>query len=421
MNKKLLHKTSAAYLAYSVIILIIAAPVFYYATQRLYIKEADDTLRLHKKEFLKYAAPKLFTADIDNWNKFNRNIKIEQGSSLSKDSIYSTSYYDSLDNELEPYRELRTPMLIQQKPYTYIARINLVETEDLIKNIAFLFLITSVILLIGLFIITKKLSLNLWKPFYKTLEQIEEFEIDKTKQPEFAKTGIEEFNRLNSSIQKLITKNTVIYKNQKEFIENAAHELQTPLAIFQAKIDTLIQRADVSKEQSEILESLNENISRLNRLNKNLLLLSKMEHDIYNSKQNISLASCVKKNIDFFTEQAKAKHLTIEIDAEKDFEIKSNPILADVLISNLFLNTIKHNIEGGNIFISINENSLSFCNSGQPVSLNKEHIFTRFSKSNSSDEGTGLGLSIVKKITGINNWKVAYSYENKQHSFTVHF
>lgn len=421
MNKKLLHKTSAAYLAYSVIILIIAAPVFYYATQRLYIKEADDTLQLHKKEFLKYAAPKLFTADIDNWNKFNRNIKIEQGSSLSKDSIYSTSYYDSLDNELEPYRELRTPMLIQQKPYTYIARINLVETEDLIKNIAFLFLLTSIVLLIGLFIITKNLSLNLWKPFYKTLQQIEEFEIDKTKQPEFAKTGIEEFNRLNSSILKLIAKNTAIYKNQKEFIENAAHELQTPLAVFQAKIDTLIQRADVTKEQSEILESLNENISRLNRLNKNLLLLSKIEHDIYSSKQNISLANCIQKNIDFFTEQAKSKHLTIDIDDERDFEIKSNPILADVLIGNLFLNTIKHNIEGGKIFISINENSLSFCNSGQPVSLNKEHIFTRFSKSNSSDEGTGLGLSIVKKITGINNWKVAYSYENKQHSFTVHF
>ena len=421
MNKKLLNKTSGAYLLYSLLILLIAAPLFYYATQKLYLQEADDTLMLHKKEFTMYVARTMNETDISDWNKFNRNRKINPIGNLLNDSIYSTTYYDTLDAELEPYRELTAPVTIHGRKYAYSERINLIETEDLIKSIAFLFLAIILILLIGLLLITRRLSLNLWKPFYKTLQQIESFEIDKTKQPHFVETDVEEFNRLNTTIQKLIERNTAIYKSQKEFIENAAHELQTPLAVFQAKIDTLIQRSDVTREQSDILGSLNDTVSRLNRLNKNLLLLSKMEYAAYNNKQTISLTNCIRKNLDFFTEQAKAKHLTIKIDSGEDVEVKSNPILADVLISNMFLNSIKHNIKEGTINIATNSDSLTFSNSGQVQSLNNEHLFNRFSKANPSEDGTGLGLSIIKKIADINGWQVYYNYSNNLHSFTIKF
>ena len=421
MNKKLLHKTLQAYLIYSVLILIISAPIFYFATKRLYTKEADDTLLLHKKEFIKYAASTLKYADIPLWNRFNRNAKIDSTKQVANDTLFFSSYYDTLDAEVEPYRELNFPISIQGKQYTYLERINLIETEDLLKNIAILFFATISILLFGLFLITKKLSLNIWKPFYKTLHQIENFEIDKTRQPDFDKTGVEEFNRLNTSIQKLIARNTAIYKSQKEFIENAAHELQTPLAVFQAKIDTLIQRSDVTQEQSEILNSLNDNVSRLNRLNKNLLLLSKIENDSYGDKQTISLSTYIKKNLNFFTEQAKAKSLTIKLELQKDFEIYSNPVLADVFISNLFLNSIKHNIEGGEISIVIKQGKLVFFNNGQTSPLNTNKLFKRFSKLNPSEQGTGLGLSIVKKIADINNWTVSYNYENNLHSFSISF
>ncbi len=421
MSKKLLHKTSRAYLIYSVLILIISAPIFYYATTRLYIKEADDTLFLHKKEFLRYTASTLKYTDISVWNSFNRNAKIDSVKQIRKDTLFFSSYYDTLDAEIEPYRELNFPVTIQGKSYTYSERINLVETEDLIKNIAFLFLAIILILLIGLFQITRKLSLNLWNPFYKTLQQIESFEIDKTKQPKFPKTDIEEFNRLNTSIEKLIKKNTIIYKSQKEFIENAAHELQTPLAVFQAKIDTLIQRSDVTQEQSEILASLNENVSRLNRLNRNLLLLSKMENDSYSDKQTIELNSFVQKYFYFFTEQAVAKHLTITTDLKEQVEIHSNPVLAEIFISNLFLNAIRHNIDGGQLFVTISKNKMIFSNSGKPFPLEIKKQFSRFSKTNPSEQGTGLGLSIVKKIADINNWTITYNYENNLHSFSTSF
>lgn len=421
MTKKLLHKTSKVYLLFSAMLLIVSAPLFYYITERLYIEETDETLILHKNEFVKFSLPTLKTADIQNWNKYNRNIKIEPFKNSGKDTIFYNSYYDALDAEIEPYRELNASIIIEGNPYTYSARINLVEKEDLMKSIAILFLVIISLLLVGLFVITKRLSINLWKPFYETLNQIENFEIDKSNHPKFTETNIEEFNRLNNSIEKLITKNTSIYHSQREFIENAAHELQTPLAVFQAKIDTLIQNADFTQEQYKMLSSLNDSVSRLNRLNKNLLLLSKMENDIYSEKQTINLNEAIEKHFDFFTEQAKAKNLIIKTEMNEAVAVKSNPVLAEILISNLFLNAIRHNVSDGQVLVTLSDHSLTFSNTGQSQTLVADKLFNRFSKSNPSEQGNGLGLAIIKKIADLNNWKISYSFANNFHSFSVDF
>lgn len=402
-------------------LLIVSAPLFYYITERLYIEETDETLILHKNEFVKFSLPTLKTADIQNWNKYNRNIKIEPFKNSGKDTIFYNSYYDALDAEIEPYRELNASIIIEGNPYTYSARINLVEKEDLMKSIAILFLVIISLLLVGLFVITKRLSINLWKPFYETLNQIENFEIDKSNHPKFTETNIEEFNRLNNSIEKLITKNTSIYHSQREFIENAAHELQTPLAVFQAKIDTLIQNADFTQEQYKMLSSLNDSVSRLNRLNKNLLLLSKMENDIYSEKQTINLNEAIEKHFDFFTEQAKAKNLIIKTEMNEAVAVKSNPVLAEILISNLFLNAIRHNVSDGQVLVTLSDHSLTFSNTGQSQTLVADKLFNRFSKSNPSEQGNGLGLAIIKKIADLNNWKISYSFANNFHSFSVDF
>jgi signal transduction histidine kinase len=399
----------------------VSAPLFYYITERLYIEETDETLILHKNEFVKYSLPTLKTAEIQNWNKYNRNIKIEPFKNSGKDTIFYNSYYDALDAEIEPYRELNASILIDGNPYTYSARINLVEKEDLMKSIAILFLVIISLLLVGLFVITKRLSINLWKPFYETLNKIEKFEIDKSNHPKFTETNIEEFNRLNNSIEKLITKNTSIYHSQREFVENAAHELQTPLAVFQAKIDTLIQNADFTQEQYKMLSSLNDSVSRLNRLNKNLLLLSKMENDIYNEKQTINLNEAIEKHFDFFTEQAKAKNLIIKTEMKEAIAVKSNPVLAEILISNLFLNAIRHNVSNGQVLVTLSNHSLTFSNTGQSQTLVADKLFNRFSKSNPSEQGNGLGLAIIKKIADLNNWKISYSFANNLHSFSVAF
>ena len=421
MSKKLLYKTQKIYLIFSVIMFVVVAIFFYFITERLYLQDTDETLTHRKLEFIQNTISELKTTDIELWNKYNRDIKIIDIKSVKKDTFFYSSYFDNLEQENEKYRELNSPIIIEGKPYTFSARIKLVENEDFIISISILFAVITFLLLLGLIIISKKMSINLWKPFHDTLQQIERFEIDKSKQPQFLDTEIEEFNRLNISVAKLIGKNKIIFDSQREFVENAAHELQTPIAIFQANLDTLIQRSDITQEQSELLSSLIDSVSRLNRLNKNLLLLSKIDFNHFIDTEIFSMKELIEKQLDFFKEQAEQKNIELNTSFQNDFTIKANIGLTEILLNNLFLNAIRHNVKNGKLNISLSEQNLAITNTGTTEQLIQEKLFSRFSKSSASEQGNGLGLAIVKKIADLNGWTVLYTFSNNLHSFSVKF
>ena len=402
-------------------ILVMSAPVFYFVSHWLYIYEADEVLTFHKEDFLKESKKDFTEADIALWNKYNRNVRITEDIGITNDSTFSKEYFDSTSKENEPFRELWAPITINGKKYTYIERSNLVVMEAMVISIAVMFLAVIAFLMIGIIWLSKRSAAKLWAPFYDTLHQVKDFEIDKNNQPEFVPTDIVEFDTLNKSIGRLIEKNTIIYKSQREFIENAAHELQTPLALFQNKIDALIQLPDITEEQSVVLDSLNKDVSRMNRLNKNLLLLSKIDNSQTFERQTIVINDYIKKHMDFFAEQAKAKHLEIVTEFMEVLQIKSNPGLAEILLNNLFLNAIRHNNDHGKIIITVADKSVTFLNSGSATALSGEKLFNRFAKIYPSGKGNGLGLAIVKKIAEINNWKITYSFEANLHAFTVKF
>lgn len=419
MNKKLLYRTLRIYLVYSFATLLIVAPVFYYTTELLYLEDADDALKLRRTEFEQTYSPNFDEKEISKWNEYNRDIKIEENKSVTKDSLFHTFFYDTLSSENEPYRVLYSPIQINGKPYTFVAKINLVEQEDLLQHIAVLFLILAFLLLSGLYFITRRISKKLWKPFYDTLRQIEQFEIDKSLTPELGQTNIDEFNRLNKSISRLIKKNSIIYQSHREFIENAAHELQTPLAVFQGKIDNLMQRSDITETHFQELVSLNNSVSQLRRLNKNLLLLSKLENESYSDTEEITFNELLDKTLEFFSEQAKAKSITISIRQEGEFKVEANSTLTEVLLNNLIFNAIRHNVNDGVLQIVVEHDSITISNSGQVVPLDELKLFKRFSKGNTSKKGSGLGLAIVKRIAEINSWDIQYSFNQSLHTFRV--
>jgi two-component system sensor histidine kinase ArlS len=407
---------------FALVILLVSAPSFYFITQWIYISDTNETLLLSKKEFYKYSLSNLKISDIELWNKMNWNIKIQNHNpAITNDTIYNLQFPDPVEMEDQPYRVLLTPIQIENQPYTLLVRMNMIESEGLVESIALVFLGIIVLLFVGLYFITKRLSIRLWKPFYESLRQIEKFKIDKNDSPVWMETDIAEFSRLNQAVDVLITQNMVIYKSQQEFIENAAHELQTPLAVFQAKLDALMQTGKVSKEQSEIIEFLNTSVARLNRLNKNLLILSKLDHNQYNAIEILSLLTLLQKHIDFFIIQSKSKNISFNVNIENELEINANPGLVDILLSNLLLNAIRHNEKNGSIEVKLKGNSLRFSNTGQPEPLDEMKIFQRFSKLNPSSQGSGLGLAIVKKIADHYNWRLNYSMRKNFHVFELVF
>lgn len=421
MNKKLLKKTTNTFLMFSVLILVLSAPLFYFISSWLYTYETDELLLFHKQDFLEQYQDTFTEEDIIAWNKYNRTVNILPYQEIKKDSIASEIVFDRIAQENIPYRILYAPIELSGKKYTYNEKINLVEMEGMVWSISLMFLLVISIFLVGILYVSKRTSKKIWEPFYDTLMQIRGFEIDKGKLPKFMSTDIEEFDSLNRSIERLIETNTAIYKNQKEFVENAAHELQTPLALFQSKIDTIIQTEGLSKEQSILLNALNNDVSRLNRLNKNLLLLSKIENETYFEKQTYALNEYIDKNFDFFEEQAAAKQILISRFFKQELEIETNAFLIEILINNLFLNAIRHNKKSGMINISIENNTLTFSNTGTADPLPGDKLFNRFSKSDAAATGNGLGLAIVKKIAELNHWTISYTFKEGQHHFSILF
>jgi two-component system, OmpR family, sensor histidine kinase ArlS len=421
MKKKLLNKTLQVYVLFSIVVILVSAPVFYFLTNHLFIHEADEVLFLHKNEFIKYNLPSLKESDIVAWNKASRDAKVEDSDSrVGKDSLFDKFYMDTLNNEDVPYRVLTSPIMIQGKRKVFLARVSLIESEALIKNIGVLFCIILVLLLAGLYLITRILSAKLWKPFYSTVRNLEEFELDKNTIPVLEKTDVEEFDRLNRSASKLLEKNLSIYKNQKEFIENAAHELQTPMALFLAKLDVLVQEVPLTKTLGEAFSSLHESASRIVRLNKNLLLLSKIENEQYAAYEQVEVDAILRKQCDFLREQVDENGIMLHIEAFETLTVKANLTLMEIALSNLLLNSIRHNLSGGVILVSLKNKKLVIANSGVSPLQNKAKLYQRFS-STASDTGSGLGLALVHKISQQHGWQLSYTFANQMHSFEIDF
>lgn len=421
MNKKLLQKTLNYYFIYAVIILITVGPLFYIVSNILYEDDANEDLYAIKKQFDKFTKDDLTIKDITLWNKFNRDVNLQKFNGQNKDSVFEHSYYDALNKENEPFRVLNSPVKIEGKWFTFSAKINMVEKENLIGSTAILFILLLLLLIIGFFIITNIISKKLWQPFYVALDKMEQFEIDKSTSVKLIQSTTEEFNRLNNAINGLIYKNSKIYQSQREFIENAAHELQTPIAIFKGKLENILQRKDLNSEQFKLIEDLDNTTTRLVRLNRNLLVVSKIDNNTYNKIEKINLNEIIKNQLTFFSEQALSKKIIITTELAEEIIVNSNHILAEMLISNLFLNTINHNVHKGKIFVKLTKDRIIFSNTGALLPLQTEKMFERFSKSNPTSQGNGLGLSIIKKIVDTNHWTISYHFKEDYHTFEIVF
>lgn len=236
----------------------------------------------------------------------------------------------------------------------------------------------------------------------------------------FDKTGITEFEDLHKALLKLINENVTAYRQQKEFTENASHELQTPLAIIKSKLDLLLQDKSLTEKQSEAIEMLNLSLSRITRINKNLLLLAKLEGQQFIENHPINLSLLVNEIANLFDEMAEGRKIYIVKEVEENVFISANKSLVEILVSNLVMNAIRHNDTGEKILIQLTRNELTIGNTGKK-SLNIDNLYRRFISASPDSPGSGLGLSIVNEICNRYEWKVNYRFDNNQHIFSIFF
>ena len=293
--------------------------------------------------------------------------------------------------------------------------------EDIIQGIMLQFGLIAGVLCVALVVVVRLISRRMWKPFDETLDRIEQFKLEDEKLPTLPDSDIQEFKRLNAALDTLMKNNLASYRSQKEFTENASHELQTPLAIFQSKLDLLLQQPDLTEPQAEIIQSLYQVANRLSRLNRNLLLLAKIENNQYRQSSEIDIIKTFKELAPYLENLAEGITLKYGFQ-EPQLYVQANPTLLENLINNLIVNAVRHNRQDGQIRITVTKEHFTVSNTSSEPALDQRLIFNRFYKPSGEDsKGNGLGLAIVKSICLYHGWQVGYSYTNSWHNFTVTF
>jgi len=292
------------------------------------------------------------------------------------------------------------------------------DNGKLIKKLATSLIWLFLFLLVSTIIVNNFMLKKTWKPFYKLLKLLNDFQLDKGSLIEPAETKIKEFSILNKAIIKLLSTNVNIFNSQKQFIENASHELQTPLAIGINKLELLAGAKDLSPEHVNKIGNIIETFQRLSGLNKSLLLLSKIENKQFANEEVINFGELFNRLIMDFSDFAEFREIEIKYINEASLSFQMNKDLAEFLLMNLLKNAIIHNRQGGEVLIKTSISSFSIENTSDEPEIPQDKLFERFNRNPKSKNSTGLGLAIVKAITDASGLSVAYSF-NGRHTFIV--
>ncbi|MGJ1322392.1 sensor histidine kinase [Sphingobacterium faecium] len=399
---------------------LIVIGFLFYQTLGLYInKQIEDHLYEELLEVKDFAHVKNIVPSPDGFDGVIIGYQKLQKLTDERQIFADTNFYNPKKKHQESARYLKTQVLLNGEPYEVKIIASKFESQEQIKRIVLIILLPLLILLAILWLVNRFLIRKMWMPFKQLLQNIKAFNINQEEVFKPIDTRIEEFRELNDAMVEVTLKIKSDYKEIKLFTENASHEMMTPLAVINSKLDTMLQLNSLKKEDSEILEDLYRATSKLTKLNQSLLLLVKIDNNQLQNKEYINLETLINEKILYFQEFIQERKLAVN--ATLDYSlVYANRSLIEILINNLFSNAIRHNFNGGKIDIKLHEHNLQFSNSSMQPQLDPIKIFERFYKDNASD-GTGLGLAILKQVCMRQNYSLMYAYKQELHVFSIQF
>jgi len=417
---RLITKTTLVYLFIALLVFGLGGYLTYQVLKRGVAKETDYSLSQNLGLLLNSIKERKPLDALENGKITIRKIP----SSQVKDTLYAFS--DTLAmhpywKRLEPHRKLKVTRRVNGEYYQIQMIDNFLELDDLFNGVfgvlSRLFISLGVVLLLCSFLISRWL----FKPFQRTLEQIKSFNLKSDEPIQLTTTSTKEFQQLNTFVSTMTAKANSDYQALKEFSENAAHEMQTPIAIAKGKLELLLEHPDLQSEQLQLIESAQTSLTKLSRLGQSLSLLTKIDNEEFANPTLINLSTLVTNNVDNFQSLCELKGLNLTSSIEKEVYLNIHSALADILVGNLLKNAVRHNIHAGWIDVILNKDALIIKNSGLAPKIPTEQLFERFRKSNQSSNSLGLGLAIVKKISVVNQLKVSYAFESGVHQLRVGF
>jgi signal transduction histidine kinase len=293
------------------------------------------------------------------------------------------------------------------------------EQDMLIEHVFWWTMLLFIVLLASVLAIGLVLLNYNMKPLYRLLDWIDRYEpgMQGSKVP--SDTDIVEFRKLASAIEHAVTRFETQYEERKIFIGNASHELQTPLAVCSNRIEMMLEHPDMTEALAEEMIKVHRSLSGLIRLNKTLLLLSKIENGQFPQTADVDMNALAKESIELHQEIYDHKNIAAEIDGEDRFVHRIDEQMASVLIGNLVKNAFLYTPSGGTINVTMWKTGFSISNTSN-APLDKDKVFRRFYQPSGRKEGaTGLGLALAYSVCMNNGMDITYDFINDRHIFSI--
>jgi signal transduction histidine kinase len=418
---KILTKTLVYFIVTSLIVFLAGGLILYGVLKHTFYRQIDEGLYTEKsiiEEEIQH------NKDIPDYSlRFGHEIEVIIYRHPVKNELVlkDTAIYDTTTMQDAFYRFLKVADNKKKQGYTISILHPLSGRHLLFTSVTEVILIMFLVIMFISIIINYIVSRKLWLPFYETIRKISNYDVKDKSLMEFSATNITEFQKLNAVLNQMSIKIRQDFFNLKEFTENASHEIQTPLAIAKSKLEILIQSENLSKSQLDLIQSVDESITRLSKLNTGLLLISKIDNNQYSEFQTISVGALIEHSVENLEDFINRKDLKVTLDLKDRPELRLSPVLAEILINNLINNAIKHNYTGGFIKVELTSSMLTVSNSGEHLNEDPEKLFNRFKKSNKNSDSLGLGLAIVRKICNYHGMNIRYVNRGEVHTILIEF
>ena len=397
--------------------------LFYYAIIDEVVDETDDTLENYGEILMESALhdPSILETEgsLMSFYKFTP-ISEEEGRHY-RQVFYDATVYIELEDEDEPVRVMCTAFRMPDGQYYELKlMISILERDDMVEAMLWylgaLFLLFLICTSIGIQLVLK----GVFRPLHRLLDWLHCIQPGKEVPPLDNPTKIREFRQLSDAALDMGNRSYKAYEEQKQFIENASHELQTPLAIVRGKVELLAESEGMTEQQMEQLDEIYATLGRAVKLNKSLLLLSRIENGQYTEMEDVSVDEILDELLPDLMDIYEHKQVRlIRKREEQPFIIRCNHSLAQILVSILVKNSLLHNREGGELQVLTTPTSLVIKNTGD-VPLDGEKLFRRFYHGmDGKKDSTGLGLAIARSIALSSSLKLTYEWQDGMHTFRL--
>lgn len=403
-------------------LLALWAGLFYYALMGRIREETDDALWDYSELIIQRM---LGGERLPQLNEGSNN----SYSIIPVDSLYASAhprleYYDAEvyipeKEETEPARVMTT--LFQDEDGLYYelkVATPTFEKDELLATIFGWMIFLYLVLLVTVIGITILVFQRSMRPLYDLLKWLDDYRPGGKNRPVPNRTHIEEFRRLNLAAQQAVDRSEALYQQQKQFIGNASHELQTPLAVLSGRLEWLLDHTELTEEQMGEVLQMQRTLKRLSRLNKTLLLLTKIDNHQFPESTTVDIASLVREQQELYCEIFSARDIHWSLSLPETFPVQMNESLASVLVTNLMKNACLHSEPGAEVQVRLENRTLTVSNPGA-APLDQEQVFKRFYQGAKKEGSNGLGLALVKAVADYYGLPIAYRFLEGRHCFSV--